>query len=163
MIMEKTELPEAYGVLKPVGQVIVSFPPDADLQGAVLAFEQEGFAADAIRVIAAAQMTQLANQQIQSASVLATIGQELNIIKALRDLAEQGFNFVMVRASKDDEAARVARVALKFKAERAQKFGHLIIEELIPVGSDETQMSDTPDRGLDAQTRSGLEGDVPHR
>src|ERR1700712_5528822 len=157
--MDKTDKPEAYGVFKPVGHVIVSFPPEVGLQEPAAALAESGFAGAGVVQAPGSAVKAQADRDIQNAGVLATIGQELNLMKAIRDLAERGFNFIVVKASKDDECARVAEVALRFKAERAQKFGHLIIEELIPVGSDETQMSDTPERGLDAQTRSGVEGD----
>jgi hypothetical protein len=156
------ERPEAYGVFKPVGHVIVSFPPDADLQGAVSALAGEGFDDDAVIVYSAPQMKRQCEDDIASAGVLSSIGQELNLVKALRDLADQDYGFLMVRASKDEAVQRVAAVARRFRAERAQKFGRLVIEELISVGSNEKQVAESPDRGLDAQTRSGVEGDA-HR
>jgi hypothetical protein len=157
-----SERPEAYGVFKPVGHVIISFPPEADLQGAVSALSSEGFGNDVVTVYSAPQMKRQCEEDIARAGVLSTIGQELNLVKALRDLADQGYGFLMVRASKDDAVQRVAAVARRFRAERAQKFGHLLIEELISVGSNEKQVAESPDRGLDAQTRSGVEGDA-HR
>jgi hypothetical protein len=156
--MDKNKPPEAYGVLKPVGHVIVSFPNDADMRGAVAALADDGFASDDVVVYTPEQMMRQADANIADAGILSTIGQELNIIKALRDLAEEGFSFLVVKAPDADRAGRVADIAKRFHAQRAQKFGHLIIEELIPVGSDDRQVAESPDRGIDAQTRSGVEG-----
>jgi hypothetical protein len=156
------EHPEAYGVFKPVGHVVVSFAPEADLQGAVNALLGEGFGQDEVIVYSSLKMKRQCEADIAQAGVLSTVGQELNLVKALRDLADQGYGFVMVRASKDEAVQRVAAVARRFHAQRAQKFGRLVIEELISVGSDDKQVAESPDRGLDAQTRSGREGEVRH-
>lgn len=60
----------------------------------------------------------------------------------------------------NDEAARTAADALKAAgAERAQLYGRFIIEELIEHAADLPQVSESPDRGLDAQTPSGHEAE----
>src|ERR1700712_1990152 len=157
-VMDKSKLPEAYGVLKPVGHVIVSFPNEADMRNALNALRDDGFASDDIAVYMPEQMKRQADANIADAGILSSVGQELNLIKALRDLAEDGFRFLFVKAPKGEQAQRVADIAVRFNAQRAQKFGHLIIEELIPVGTGEQQVAESPDRGIDAQNRSGLEG-----
>ncbi len=69
----------------------------------------------------------------------------------------------MVRAPKDEQAQRVAAIARRFNATRAQSYGHLMIEELIEVGSGENQVAESPERGLDAQTPSGHEAGICKR
>lgn len=155
--MEKNDRPAAYGVFKPVGHVIAAFPTDADLQGARDALVDAAFAASDIVAYTPEQMKRQADIDIEQAGVLAGIGQELNLVKAHRELAEQGFSFLVIKAPDDEASQRVAEIAQRFNATRAQKYGHLIIEELIQVGSDERQVGESPDRGLDAQTRSGQE------
>lgn len=85
---------------------------------------------------------------IEHAGMLASIGQELDLMKANLDLAEQGHSF------------QVADIARRFNATRAQKYGRFLIEELIEVGSGETQVFESADRGLDSQTRLGVVGDT---
>ncbi|EWS56052.1 hypothetical protein [Methylibium sp. T29] len=80
-------------------------------------------------------------------------------MKAHRALAERGYHWLVVRAPSDDQARRVASVARRFNAERAQKYGRLIVEELIEHGDDLPQVAESPARGLDAQTASGRERD----
>ena len=87
--------------------------------------------------------------------MLANIGQELNLVKQQRDLAEQGHPFVSVLAPEDDAARRAADIVARYNADRAQKFGRLIIEELIEPGSGQRQAKESPDTGLDPQTHSG--------
>jgi GDP-D-mannose dehydratase len=56
-----------------------------------------------------------------------------------------------------DAPAVLAEAARRHGAVRAQRYGTFIIEELIEVGEGLTQVSESPDRGLDPQTLSGHE------
>ena len=158
--MNPTERPTAYGVFKPVGHVIVALPTGADTQNALTALLAAGFKAEDVKVYSPEQMKHQADIDIDQAGVLAGIGQELNLVKAHRALAEKGHSFLVVRAPKDEQSRRVAGIARRFNATRAQKYGHLMIEELIEVGTDEKQVAESPDRGLDAQTFIGNEAGV---
>ena len=66
----------------------------------------------------------------------------------------------MVRAEDDDQARAIAAAAESCGAERAQHYGRFIIEELIDRDNGLNQVGESPDRGLDAQTPSGREGEV---
>lgn len=158
--MNSTDRPGAYGVFKPVGHVIVAFRTESDMEAALAALVRRGFAAADVVVYSPEQMKRQADIDIEQAGVLAGIGQELNLVKSHRELAEQGHSFLVVRAPRDDDAQRVADIARRFRAARAQRYGHLTIEELIEVGSGESQVAESPDRGLDAQTRSGHEAGI---
>ncbi|MBC8057722.1 MAG: hypothetical protein H7Y61_14195, partial [Rhizobiales bacterium] len=94
---------------------------------------------------------------IEQAGVLAGIGQELNHVKSHREQAIKGHSFLVVKAPGDDRAQRVADIARRFNATRAQSYGRLVIEELIEPGTGENQVAESPDRGLDAQTQTGRE------
>jgi hypothetical protein len=155
--MNPTDRPEAFGVFKPVGHVIAAFPTAHDAQGAMNALLRSGFDAADIVTYTPEQMKQQADIDIDQAGVLAGIGQELNLVKAHRELAEKGHSFLVVHAPKDEQAQSVAEISRRFNASRAQSYGRFVIEDLIEVGSDERQVSESPDRGLDAQTRTGEE------
>jgi hypothetical protein len=158
--MDKADKPEAYGVFKPVGHVVASFAKQEDLNAARDLLSSGGLAGDDITVYSPEQMIRQADHDVQNAGVLATIGQELNLVKAQRDLAEQGHWFLVVKAPSDEDTHRVTDILRRHHAFRAQKYGRLIIEELIEPGSGQKQVGESPDRGLDAQTRSGQEGDT---
>lgn len=157
--MQKNDVPEAFGVFKPVGHVVISFREASDMQGAADALAAGGFGPDDIVRYGPQEMATQIREQMAKASPLASIGQEMNLVKAHLALAEEGYSWLIVKASGDDEARRVAEVARRFHAERAQKYGRLIIEELIEHAGDERQVAESPDRGLDAQTPSGREQD----
>lgn len=88
---------------------------------------------------------------------MATIGQEVNLVKAHLALADMGYHFLVVEAADLPIAQRVAEMVRPFKAERAQLYGRFVIEDLIQHPGEEAQVAESPDRGLDAQTPSGLE------
>lgn len=149
--------PQAYGVFKPVGHVIMALPTERDASQALDALLEAGFERAGVTTYSPDQMVRQADIDIDQAGVLAGIGQELNLVKSHRELALKGSSFIVVRAPHDEQAQRVAEIGRRFNATRAQKYGHLMIEELIEVGSGERQVGESPDRGLDAQTRSGHE------
>lgn len=157
--MKKSDHPEAFGVFKPVGHVVVSFPEAKDQQGAAEALAKAGFAGGEVVSYTAQEMLAQIDEDLADASALASIGQEMNLVKAHRALAEKGFHWLVVHAPEDEQARRVADVVRPFKAERAQKYGRLIIEELIEHRDDVRQMPESPSRGLDAQTPSGRESE----
>jgi hypothetical protein len=158
--MDRTKRPEAYGVFKPVGHVIVSFADASDMEAALGELRSAGFQDKDVVAYSPEQMLHQADIDIRHAGMLASIGQELNLVKAHRDLAQRGHSFLVVKAPGDKETQHVADIVRRHEAFRAQKYGHMMIEELIEPGSGQHQVGESPDRGLDAQTWSGLEGDA---
>jgi hypothetical protein len=147
----------AYGVFKPVGHVVVAFPSDTECDYAASALVAAGFGEDDITAYSPAQMTAQVDHDLANAGLLAGIGQELNIVKAHGELARQGSSFLVVRARGQEATDTIAEIAVECHASRAQRYGRLVIEELIPVGASDAQVAESTDRGLDAQTRSGRE------
>jgi hypothetical protein len=148
---------QAYGVFKPVGHVIVALPTEEDCSQADSELIRAGFTNDDIRRYSPAEMIAQVDDDLAHASAFAGIGQELNLIRAHRELAVKGSSFLVVRASDTHKAEQIAEIALRCHASRAQRYGTLLIEELIPVGGEDKQVAESNDRGLDAQTRSGNE------
>jgi hypothetical protein len=157
--MDKRDPPTSHGVFKPVGHVVISFPSLHDQQSAAQALQALGLGADDITPYSADEMRRQVEADLERATSLASLGQELNLVKAQGELAALGYHFLIVKAADDDMARRVAETARPFNAERAQHYGHFVIEELIAHADDEPQVAESPDRGLDAQTPSGLEAE----
>jgi hypothetical protein len=158
--MNRTDSHTAHGVVKPVGYILVSFPTVDDAQAAITDLRSASFADDALHYYSPGEMLVRADEEIRSASFVAALGQDLNLARARRELAETGHAFLTVRAHGDAETRRVTDIARSHHADRAQKYGRLIIEELIEPGTGERQVAESPDRGLDPQTPSGHEGDT---
>jgi hypothetical protein len=155
--MDKSDPQQSFGVFKPVGHIVISFPSHDSQTQAADALRNLGLTDSQVTSYTPPQMIEQIDRDIERASPLAAIGQELNLIKAQRALAANGYYWLVVEAASNDVARSVAGIAKAYGAERAQRYGRFIIEELIEHAQDETQVAESPDRGLDAQTSLGLE------
>jgi hypothetical protein len=132
---------------------VIAYRSLPDLQAAVAALTAQGFAgADLVRY-SPEEMKAQADAEVPLASPLAAIGQDLNLVKAHRALAEDGCSFLVVHARTDEQATRVADIARSTKAVAAQQYGRFIVEELIDAAPGKTQVFESPDRGLDLAVR----------
>ena len=143
--------PTSFGVFKPVDHVLMSFATAAQSDGAVAALHSAGFNDSDLSRYNPAEMQAQAEQDIANASALASLGQDLNLVKAHLALAQQGQSFVVVGAADDEQVQRVTEVAERLQATRAQRYGMLVIEELVAPGETAQQTAESPDRGLDLQ------------
>lgn len=148
----------SFGVFKPVGYVVISFPTAEDAKETARDLDREiGLHGDSITYMSDREMLSQIDRDLERASSLAGVGQDLNLVKAHQALAEQGYHWLIVKAKNDEQAARIADCAKSHNAERAQHYGHFVIEELISHPTDMPQVAESPDKGLDAQTPSGKE------
>lgn len=161
--MDKQDPPTSHGVFKPVGHVVISFPSAQDQAQAARALRTLGLESDDVTPYSADEMSRQVATDLQRATGLASLGQELNLVKAQGALAALGYHFLVVRVADDEQARRVADAVRPLRAERAQHYGNFVIEELIEHADDEPQVAESPDRGLDAQTPSGFEAERASR
>jgi hypothetical protein len=157
--MNKNDVPESFGVFNPVNHVVIAFPSAASLDDAIHDFEGCGFEASSLAHYTPEEMIRQADAEIAKASPLAAIGQELNLVKAQRELALQGHSFLVVPIGDDKRIDEIRSIAERHGAARAQRYGRAMIEELIEPGDGLQQRRESWDSGLDAQTRTGRE---PH-
>ena len=156
--MDKTNPPESFGVFKPVGHTLVVFRGEQQASAATAAWRADGFADTALVHYSPAEMLAQVNDEIPRAGILASIGQELNLIKAHRALASQGCHFVLVHTPESDDLPRVVSIARRFDAVAAQHYGHLIIDELIESVVPLHQVFESPDRGLNLEAAQAPAG-----
>lgn len=153
----KPDHERSFGVFKPVDHLVISFPGEAEANSGQQALHAAGVTARDVRRYTDRQMIEQIDADVAAASPVAAVGQELNLVLAHRALAEQGYHFLVVRAEDDARARQLADLARDHGALRAQLYGHFIVEELIERPGQLPQVGESPDRGLDAQTLSGLE------
>ncbi len=147
--MDKKNVPESFGVFKPVGHIVVAFRTVDDLQAAEHSLSNQGFAATEMVRYAPEEMIAQVDTEIAKASPMAAIGQDLNLIKAHRELARDGCSFLVVHAPDQAHVDQVDAVAHTFKAVAAQRYGRFVTEELIDGDPDGNQTYESPDTGLD--------------
>ncbi len=147
----------SFGVFKPVGHTVISFPSADQAAKAHTALLRMGLAGEAILRLTDREMLSQIERDLHEASPLASIGQEMNLVLAHQALAEQGYHWLIVNTPEDELAQQVAACVEPLGAERAQLYGHFIIEELITHAGAPPQVAESPDRQLDSATPSGRE------
>jgi hypothetical protein len=95
------------------------------------------------------EMMAQVDADLLSASPLAEVGQEVNLVKAHWDLAKSGCRFLVVYAPDDEHESMVDSVIEKIKPVTAQRYGRFIIEELVSPANGNPQLPETPEAGLD--------------
>lgn len=104
--MDKAHPPENFGVFSPVGHSVLAFRSATDLEAAATALGRAGFAADTLTRYTPQEMAAQADADLRSVSPMASLGQDLNLVKAHRDLACQGCSFLVVVTPDDERPAR---------------------------------------------------------
>lgn len=147
--MDKSTPPRSFGVFKPVGHTVVAFGTARTMEEAADSLVQGGFApSDMVRYTPAEMITQV-NADLLTASPLAAVGQELNLIRAHRALAQNGCSFLVVHAPDAEQAARVDVMVQTFKPASAQRYTTFLIEDLTTRRETAGQSFESPDRASD--------------
>ncbi len=136
--MDKSNPPTSFGVFKPVDHVLIAFQSDSHMQSAVELLQEQGFGAADLTRYTPQEMIAQVDSELADPSPIASLGHELDFIRAHRVLAERGNSFLVVHAPDSDQIEQVTQVARDTHAVRAQRYGLLIIEELIdqPLGAE---------------------------
>ena len=95
-----------------------------------------------------------ARRQLAAKRALPSSALPVFLVRAHRALAESGCSFLVARAPGDELAERVAVVARTMKAVAAQRYGRFISEELVEQAPGEAQVFESPECGLDIDTRA---------
>jgi hypothetical protein len=128
--MDKLNPPTTFGVFKPVGHTLLAFPTPDALRHASSALAAVGFGGTSLVEYSASEMLRLADEELQSAGLLANFGYELDLLRAHRELAQQGCSFLIVHAPDDRLAAQVASLVGSLQPVTAQHYGRFLIRDL---------------------------------
>lgn len=150
------ERPSSFGVFKPVNHLVISFATAEAAQQAQQGLAPLEIDSGDIHTYTDRQMVAQVAEDLKRASPIAAIGQELNLLRSHGELAERGYHFLVVKAKNDEQARQIADIARSARAERAQYYGHFIIEEMIEPEGGRPQVAESPDRGLDAHPKPEL-------
>ena len=148
--------PSCFGVHTPVDHLVISCPGAPEAGQARAALSAHGIAEADLHAIGDREMIDLVERDLKRASPLAAIGQEINLLRSHGELAERGFHFLVVKAKDDAQAREIAEIARRNHAERAQYYGHFIIEEMLEPEGGRPQVSESPHRGLDTHPKPPL-------
>lgn len=150
--MDKSNPPTSFGVFKPVDHVVLAFENAAVTQDVTDQLIAQGFSAADVVHYTPQEMINQVDSNVQTASALASLGQDLNLVKAHRALAQSGCNFLVVSAPQAEQVQRIQTIANTMKAKSAQRYGSLVVEELLEADLNQSQVFESPDRGLDVDS-----------
>jgi hypothetical protein len=129
--MHKDAPPKSFGVLKPVGHVVVGFTQARERDAAAQALAQRGFGDDDLVPFEADEMHAQLEQQLGRASGTADFGYEVVLARHYLDLAHDGHVWLVVRAGDDKRSAVITDVAREHGAVLADRYGTLVVEQML--------------------------------
>src|SRR5688500_2965761 len=89
----------SFGVFKPVDHVVIAFPSAEQSGVAEQTWAKIGLhGLPTVRRLSDREMLAQIDHDLQNASSFAAVGQEVNLIKSHRALAERGYHWLVVRA-----------------------------------------------------------------
>ncbi len=156
MEMKKTDVPRSFGIFKPVGHTVICVRTSALLAAAEHAFREKGFAESSLTQYTPQEMIDQVEDDFISASPIAEFGQELNLSRAHQELAKEGCSFLVVYAPDKESAAIVDSLIETLRPVMAQRYGRLIIEELVSPDDEPHQRPESLDSGLDANSSKSV-------
>jgi hypothetical protein len=129
--LDNNGLPTSFGSFKPVGHVMLGFPDEAALGGAISSLRAQGWSDKAVTVFTPRETLVEMQGLIDNASALAGFGSEMALMRRYFDLARQGYRWLLVQAQTSEDAQRVADAAKAQGAALAVYYRALVVEELI--------------------------------
>ena len=147
--MDKSNPPKSFGVFKPVGHTVIAFASAEAMEEAAASLLKQGFEPEDLSRYTPREMIAQVEADLLTATALASVGQELNLVKAHHGLAEEGCSFLVVFAPDEERTEKVDAVLQRLHARAAQRYGSFMIEELAGAPEGENQAFESPDTGLD--------------
>jgi hypothetical protein len=121
------------GVFYPTGYMFIMFPTEKDARDAEYALEEaQGHSSDSVSLLTPQDILQKIARTVGNADLpLPSAGTEADTVRHFTELASQGHYALMIRAPTAAETERVMEVLKKFPISYAQKYRHLVIEDLV--------------------------------
>ncbi|MCM2252523.1 MAG: RNA-binding protein [Ramlibacter sp.] len=120
------------GVFYPTGYMFVMFPGEAQARAAERALEESGNTGEWSSLLTPQDILQKIARTVGNADVpLPSAGTEADTVRQFAQLASQGHYALMIHAPSAEQTERIMAVLRKFPVSYAQKYRHLVIEDLV--------------------------------
>lgn len=129
--LTKADRPMAFGVFSPVGHVVVAFENDAAAEAARRDLLEAGFEDEDILQYGSHEESGQMGHMLDGVSGAAGFGHEVCLMRQYKALAEEGCGWLLVYAPEKARCEKVVEVARRHGARLAEKYGRLVIEDLI--------------------------------
>ena len=129
--MTKSELPQSLGAFNPVGHAVLAFADDGAAAQACRELAAAGFAEADLLVYTSAELFPNLEEMLRNASGAAGFGYQIQLMRRYMTLAGEGAGWVVAYAPDEAHIAKVADVAKKLGATSAVHYGNLAQEDLV--------------------------------
>jgi len=129
--LTKADHPLSFGVFSPVGHVVVAFADAAAADAAARALREAGFDDEDILEYGADEESQEMSRMLDGISGAAGFGHEVCLMRQYKALADEGCCWLVVYAPDKAHCEQVVEVARRHGAKLAEKYGRLVVEDLI--------------------------------
>jgi hypothetical protein len=120
------------GMFYPTGYIVAGFESSTSAREAQRRLQQQGFGSDDVTLVAARQMAQEAEKNLESPSLFASMGSSLPVRQKQLELAQNGWDFLLIHAAQHDEEEHAVQALTGTGVRYAIKYRPLIIENLMP-------------------------------
>lgn len=118
-------------VFYPKGFIVAGFPGGTEAQQTKDALHAAGFGEGEVTAVKAADMARQAQKNIDSAGLLAGLGASIKDRHNQLALAEEGHDFLLIKAEEDEAEAKAISVLGEHDTVYAIKYRSLVVENLL--------------------------------
>jgi hypothetical protein len=119
------------GVFYPTGYMFLMFPSEQDARDAERQLEEDGYTGESISLLTSQDIQEKIARTVGSADLpLPSAGTEADTVRHFAELASQGHCALMIHAPSAHATEHVMDVLKHSKISYAQKYRHLVIEDL---------------------------------
>jgi hypothetical protein len=129
--LTKADKPLSFGVFSPVGHVVVAFENDSEADDARRDLLESGFEPEDILQYAASEESGEMSRMLDGVSGAAGFGHEVCLMRLYKTMADEGCGWLIVYAPEKGRCEKVVEVARRHGARLAEKYGRLVIEDLL--------------------------------
>ena len=121
------------GVFYPTGHMFIMFPTEKDARDAEHALEEDnGHSGDSISLLTPRDIQEKIARTVGHADLpLPSAGTEADTVRHITELASKGHYALMIHAPSAKETEHIMGVLKEFPISYAQKYRHLVIEDLV--------------------------------
>lgn len=120
------------GVFYPTGYMFLMFPTEQDVRNAERLLEESGYSGESISLLTPQLIQEKIARTVGNADIpLPSAGTEADTVRRFAQLASQGHYALMIHAPSADETEHIMEVLKDTNISYAQKYRHLVIEDLV--------------------------------
>lgn len=126
------------GVFYPIGYMFLMFPTEKDARAAEYALEEDnGHSSESVSLLSPRDIQEKIARTVGNADIpLPSAGTEADTVRHFAELASQGHWALMIHAPTAAETEHIMSVLKDFPISYAQKYRHLVIEDLVEDNAD---------------------------